>query len=112
MKSAREYGPIRTQRRMIISSALLAAALIGSAGSARAVDCQSEKGAGYPWAWRQIDGKRCWYKGQPGMDKNRLRWPENTKMPEATHTQPIQDPGERERLLHSYWPPLPEAAPQ
>ena len=30
---------------------------------------------------RQIDGKRCWYKGKAGMDKKLLRWAENAKAP-------------------------------
>jgi len=97
---------------MTKSCALLAFALIGSAGNARAIECRSEKGAGYPWAWRQIDGKRCWYKGKAGMDKKHLRWPE-TRMPPAgvKRTPPVMigDPAEHERMLHSYWPPLPPA---
>src|ERR671914_2600004 len=40
-------------RRMTLSCVVLAAALMGSAGVARPVECHSEKGAGYPWAWRQ-----------------------------------------------------------
>ena len=56
------------------SSLFLAALLIGSPADASVIQCQSEKGAGYPWSWREIDGKRCWYKGTPGMDKKQLRW--------------------------------------
>ena len=91
-----------------LSCVVLGVALIGSAGNAQ-VECQSEKGAGYPWAWREIDGKRCWYKGKAGMDKKLLRW-EPTKAPAAGKRTPsviIKDSAERERLLHSYWPPLP-----
>jgi hypothetical protein len=91
-----------------LSCAFLAVALIGSAGNAQ-IECQSEKGAGYPWAWREIDGKRCWYKGKAGMDKKLLRW-ETTRAPAAGKRKPpvmITDPAERERLFHSYWPPLP-----
>ena len=100
------------QRRMTISCAVLAVALIGSAGNAHAIDCQSEKGAGYPWAWRQIDGKRCWYKGKAGMDKKLLRWAESgtTRPAAAAKRRPpatTEDPAERERLVRSYWPPLP-----
>jgi len=91
-----------------LSCAFLAVALIGSAGNAQ-MECQSEKGAGYPWAWRDIDGKRCWYKGKAGMDKKLLRW-ETTRAPAAGKRKPpvmITDPAEREGLLHGYWPPLP-----
>jgi hypothetical protein len=89
----------------------LAAALIGSVGSANAVDCRSEKGEGYPWAWREIDGKRCWYKGNPGMDKALLRWAESPGAPAAPKRSPSSKiiVAEREPLLTSYWPPLPPA---
>jgi hypothetical protein len=43
---------------------------------AHAIECQLSKGArGYHWAWREIDGRRCWYEGQPGMAKSELHWP-------------------------------------
>jgi hypothetical protein len=96
---------------MTKSCAFLAAALLGSAGNAHAIECQSEKGAGYPWAWRQIDGKRCWYKGKAGMDKRQLRWAETRTTPAAAKRRPpamIEDPAEREHMLRSYWPPLPQ----
>jgi hypothetical protein len=99
-------------RAITKSCAFLAVALIGSAGNAGPIECQSEKGAGYPWAWRQIDGKRCWYKGKAGMDKKLLRWETTTAPAAAAKRKPEvmieDDPAERERLLHSYWPPLPD----
>ena len=100
--------------RITISCALLALVLTGSTGSAHAVDCQSDKGSGYPWSWRLIDGKRCWYKGNPGMDKKLLRWAENTPAPApaARARRPSatsENAAERENLLHSYWPLLPQA---
>jgi hypothetical protein len=104
-------------RRLVHSCTVLAMALIWPAltwptGNARALECQSEKGAGSPWAWRQIDGKQCWYKGKPGIEKKELRWAETTATPAADGKRlpsvPIDDDAaERERLLHSYWPPLP-----
>lgn len=97
---------------MTKSFAFLAVALTCSAGNAQPIVCQSEKGAGYPWAWREIDGKRCWYKGKAGMDKKQLRWAETTKTPAAGTKRRapamIEGTPERERLLHSYWPPLPQ----
>ena len=94
------------------SSLFLAALLIGSPADASVTQCQSEKGAGYPWSWREIDGKRCWYKGTPGMDKKQLHWT-STKAPPSSAARrrarsvTIEQTAERERLLHSYWPPLP-----
>src|SRR5262245_27782500 len=95
-----------------ITRSCVVAALIISAGDALAIECRSEKGEGYPWAWRQIDGKRCWYKGAPGMNKKHLHWAAITRLP-ATPTHPasnvIEDTAERELLLQSYWPPMPQA---
>lgn len=99
--------------RITISCALLAAVSIGSAGDARAIDCQSEKGAGYPWAWRLIDGQRCWYKGNPGMDKKLLQWAATNTAPSAAPRRSpsvkIDAIAKRDPLLNSYWPPLPQA---
>jgi len=110
---------VKMHRRLSLPSVFLVAALIGSVGNAHAIECQSEKGAGYPWAWRLIDGKRCWYKGNAGMDKKLLSWSESgTTAPAAaaksTATAKRRPPvtaedAERERLLRSYWPPLPPA---
>lgn len=43
--------------------------------AAHAVECQpkptDQRGH---WSWRNIDGKRCWYRGRPGLAKSRLSW--------------------------------------
>jgi hypothetical protein len=36
--------------------------------------CQAAAGSGGHWAWRMIDGRKCWYEGKPGMSKDHLRW--------------------------------------
>jgi hypothetical protein len=106
----------------ITIGALLAVALLGPATDAHAIECRSEKGDGYPWAWRLIDGKRCWYKGRAGMDKKLLSWPATTPASAAPATAApiaarkrrasvvvIDDTAERDDLLYSYWPLLPPA---
>ena len=57
-----------------ISTAI--AILVLFAGDARAIECRADvqRGHGY-WAWRLIDGRKCWYEGAPGMDKSLLHWP-------------------------------------
>jgi len=41
----------------------------------KAVACQTSKPAGHgSWAWRVIDGRKCWYEGAVGMDKSLLHW--------------------------------------
>jgi hypothetical protein len=39
-----------------------------------AIACQASSGRGGYWAWRMIDGRKCWYEGKPGMSKDNLRW--------------------------------------
>jgi hypothetical protein len=43
-----------------------------------AIACQASPGRGGWWAWRQIDGRKCWYEGKVGMSKDNLRWVRNT----------------------------------
>ena len=72
-------------------------------GDAHAVDCMNAKGPGHPWAWRQIDGKRCWYKGKAGMDKKRLRWSATVGARPAKRL--MTAPTNNDELLHTVWPP-------
>jgi hypothetical protein len=38
------------------------------------IACQTAAGRGGYWAWRLIDGRKCWYEGKVGMSKDNLRW--------------------------------------
>jgi hypothetical protein len=43
--------------------------------NAQAIECQTNVQAGNGrWAWRLIDGRRCWYRGASGIDKSLLHW--------------------------------------
>jgi hypothetical protein len=110
---SRALGLEAMHLRITSSCLFLAVALIGSAGDARAVDCQSQKGDGYPWAWREIDGKRCWYRGRAGMDKKLLRWASTKAAPSVAPKRAssviADENDEHHPLLNSYWPPLPRA---
>lgn len=80
--------------------------VLAGAHDARAVDCHSAKGAGHPWSWRQIDGKRCWYKGKTGIDKKRLRWPKPSTVGMAPgRPKPVPVASPNDPLLYSVWPP-------
>lgn len=49
--------------------------LVATIGSAQAIECQiSALGSDAHWAWRLIDGRKCWYRGASGMDKALLHW--------------------------------------
>jgi len=75
-------GVIITDRVIVFADSQMKTAIIAVgivvalAVPAHAIECQLSKGArGYHWAWREIDGRRCWYEGQPGMAKSELHWP-------------------------------------
>ena len=55
---------------------VIIAGLLLSAGAANAIECQSSPAPSNKnqWAWRLIDNKKCWYAGEPGMDKSKLHW--------------------------------------
>jgi hypothetical protein len=66
------------------------------------------------WSWRQVDGRRCWYPGLPGVSKSTLRWPK-TSIPPSKDRQtnartaappPSSQRDEEEVLLQSIRPPL------
>jgi hypothetical protein len=67
------------------------------------------------WSWRQIDGRRCWYAGPPGVSKSKLRWPStsvsmpiNQQTNGSATTTPSSGRGREEILLESVWPALPQ----
>jgi hypothetical protein len=36
------------------------------------------------WSWREVDGRRCWYRGPRGVSKRSLRWPAAVTSPATT----------------------------
>lgn len=96
---------IRFRSTVLFSSVAMTVMTIAT--DARAIDCRTSQGAGSPWAWRQIDGKRCWYKGTAGIDKKRLRWP--AKPATAARPKPAKQlltaPPGNDELLETVWPP-------
>ena len=44
------------------------------------------------WSYRLIDGRKCWYEGNPGLSKSLLEWTREASAPaapaEITHTVP------------------------
>ena len=80
----------RLPRACALIAALPLMLLAGSAvDPARALECHSSKGARADrWAWREIDGRHCWYKGRRGLDKRLLHWP----APAAEQTSAAQAP--------------------
>jgi hypothetical protein len=62
--------------------------------SAAATDCKVEPPSRppEPWAWRTIDGKRCWYAGARGRSKALLRWPKVVPAADVKAAEPAPEP--------------------
>ena len=52
------------------------------------------------WAWREIDGRRCWYRGEPGRAKTLLRWSKQVPAP-AVSGAAAGRPEIRDRAEHA-----------
>jgi hypothetical protein len=90
--------------------------LVLAPNTVTALECSSSapRDQGY-WSWRQIDGRRCWYPGRPGMSKSKLYWPSTSASPptkQQTYGSAVSPlPLQREQedvLLESVWPALPQ----
>jgi hypothetical protein len=119
---------------MIRLSLVIVLSLVST--SAIAVECRTGPGGdGKHWAWRNVDGKRCWYAGPAGASKRGLHWAEKkgqdpSSKPERRAPYPHYTDGlasganaaklsptsaersplgqdEEEILLRSVWPALP-----
>jgi len=103
---------------MMLSYAMLAVAslfLILEPKTAAALECSSAapRDSRY-WSWRQIDGRRCWYPGRPGLSKSKLSWPTAAGVASVKQrtsgmgtSTPLVKPDAEELLLNGVWPPLP-----
>ena len=40
---------------------------------------------GHSWSYRLIDGRKCWYEGEPMLSKSLLEWPKEASV------QPVSD---------------------
>ena len=73
------------------------------------IECSAVRGQdrGF-WAWREIDGRRCWYRGKPGRAKTLLRW-SNQILPRAVSGAAAARPEIRDRA-EAKPPKLPEVS--
>lgn len=68
-----------------------------SAVTAKTIECQSSPPPYNKshWAWRLIDNKKCWYAGEPGMDKSKLHWAAKANESREPTQRPAPDPATR-----------------
>jgi hypothetical protein len=100
----------------IVAVAVASLFLILEPKTAAALECSSAapRDSRY-WSWRQIDGRRCWYPGRPGLSKSKLYWPAASGVASvkqrtsgmAAPARPV-NPDAEELLLNGVWPPLPQ----
>jgi hypothetical protein len=56
-----------------------------SSPAAATTECHARKGGDWSyWSWREIEGRRCWYRGHRGLNKHMLHWPAATAEPVRT----------------------------
>jgi hypothetical protein len=44
------------------------------AAKAETIECRARPETREYWSWREIDGRRCWYKGHRSISKKLLSW--------------------------------------
>jgi hypothetical protein len=78
--------------------ATVAACMSITCSAHAAVQCQTGKGGDGHWSWREIDGRRCWYRGAPSKPKAQLYWQvaaKPTSAPEPPAPAPAPEPQAR-----------------
>lgn len=60
--------------RMRMRIVIVAACTSMTCSAYAAVPCQIGKDGDGHWSWREIAGRRCWYRGAPGKPKAELFW--------------------------------------
>jgi hypothetical protein len=106
-----------SQHQSSIARSTIALMIVVLASSAAAsFECYSSAPRDHRhWSWRQIDGRRCWYPGLPGVSKSTLHWSRTSipsQMDRKTDGSAMAQPPSPERdqeeeiLLESVWPPL------
>jgi len=100
VRNARHTIASVAARNRAMRPILIIAGLLISAGTADAIECQSSPPASNKghWAWRLVDDKKCWYAGEPGMDKSKLHWAANANWTPEPVQRNAPEPAERMTL--------------
>jgi hypothetical protein len=64
-------------RSKLIIAIVLTIALEGVLSTAKAetiIECRERPETREYWSWREIDGRRCWFRGPPSISKKLLSW--------------------------------------
>jgi hypothetical protein len=63
-------------------------ALTTTAAEAAPIQCKKSPGSDGYYAWRLIDGKKCWYRGARGLAKSKLTWSKPADSPTVRKAAP------------------------
>ena len=68
---------MKTQVRLVLFAACIAALVSIGAPAAQAKECSVARPstAQGHWSWRLIDGRKCWNAGKTVISKSLLKWP-------------------------------------
>src|SRR5262245_26184857 len=88
---------------------IIAACMCAASSAHAAIQCQTAKQSDGHWAWREIDGRRCWYRGQPGKPKTQLVWSVTRKASPAPMPLAPPPPASSSRLISLQVTPAPNA---
>jgi hypothetical protein len=83
----------RSQAAGAFIAVVMLSALNAPARGGELVACEPQRvtGDGRHWAYRIIDGRECWYAGQPGKPKSELFWDRGDPV-SASQTEDGPDP--------------------
>jgi hypothetical protein len=94
-----------TRIRLVIWAASVVTIFLIGVPTAHAIQCRAAQPSnqhGRWWAWRLIDGQKCWYEGRAMISKSLLQWsiqPQVRTEPPATPTSVLTET--RNNLLDS-----------
>lgn len=81
---------MRSKLRAVIVLALALEVIVPTA-KAETIECRAKPETREYWSWREVDGRRCWYKGRRSISKNLLSWGPKTPA-EGIELNPIAAP--------------------
>jgi hypothetical protein len=78
----------RSKLRIVVVLAIVLEGVLSTAKAETIIECRERPETREYWSWREIDGRRCWFKGHRSLPKKLLSWGPRPPA-EAIELQPI-----------------------
>lgn len=65
---------MRSKLRIAIVLAIALEGVLSTAKAETIIECRERPETREYWSWREIDGRRCWFKGHHSLPKKLLSW--------------------------------------